>query len=117
LRDCASVGNAASNIDGIGILAKGRRLELALGLQLGVPIKIAPEILAHIVRKELEPCPPVRAPAAIARVSGWQSSQAAARFVADSSLERAGFEPSVPLSVLTVSRPPLVISLPLRRAE
>src|SRR5271163_2298989 len=31
-------------------------------------------------------------------------------FAADSSLEGAGFEPSVPLSVLTVSGPPLVIS-------
>ena len=42
------------------------------------------------------PAPPVRAPAAIARVSGWQGTQAAARFVADSSLEGTGFEPSVP---------------------
>ena len=25
-------------------------------MKLGVPIKIAPEIFAHIIRKELEPC-------------------------------------------------------------
>jgi hypothetical protein len=41
------------------------------------------------------------------------------RFARDSLLEGAGFEPSVPLSVITVSRPPLVISvtlsLPLHR--
>jgi hypothetical protein len=38
----------------------------------------------------------------------WSSACFLGRFARDSPLEEDGFEPSVPLSVLTVSRPPLV---------